>query len=670
MGVNNGHQIIVKMEHVVARELDLMLDLIEAKYPPDIPTTAIASTKRSIVCDVSNIIHKLSYRHSCIYSTLLVRDVALFLKRLAADTGYIVVPILDGDVRPQSKRDAFKRRFDCTMGRINSFFCRQSAMRIAAKPVGERTQAEKNDLMDYNKEAKRLETSSRLHVPNTFQHDLEMALEEVEAYFADRQSGGLVSRDTVKAEYESDYIMAHQIRNHTASLVYSSDGDMTALCGPTCLCIRNFDEECKRVKKKRKKGEIEAPPIFEYEIVCGSNTLMNMLKEHININSPNSKITYSKAKFPLLEESVPAFLTALYMVRIGCNVLPGGITGVTPLAIWKELEKMEETEQLVSSKRYTDIYNKLISFYLRKDKTKRLNTEYIRTYCQAFLCQPAVEMGSKNDPEAWKYVFFRPEALHPYLKMFAHPSSNIQIEEEESVRDTAAIKTCKEIDGINLPHSFLESEGSFTCVSCSQCFCSTCGYSPQKDRDDKRTKNSLIHYRSMEQDICVDCYKQNIFLPYSCTLEDVLSVEEMKRYLKERNKQLANDIVPHKVQELYELTLVEEQRQTDIDTVPFPTHPVKSLGIKDNKFEFGRLVAKFNIQGGGQFLNLPEIEDEMIAPIIGLFASIVRFDGTNSAAQKEIGYHLPVLDVLPSIFIDLANKSRVSSGFHLLKCCL
>ena len=151
MGIKNGGQIIFKMSNVVAKEIDLMLDVIMSNLPPGeqrIPS------KQSIDCDISNIIHKISYRHSSIFSTLLVRDVAIFLKQLAADTGYIVNAILDGDVRPQTKRDAFRRRYDSTMARVNSFFCRQSAMKIAAKPENERTDEDRANLVEFNKEAK------------------------------------------------------------------------------------------------------------------------------------------------------------------------------------------------------------------------------------------------------------------------------------------------------------------------------------------------------------------------------------------------------------------------------------------------------------------------------------------------------------------------------------
>ena len=131
-------------------------------------------------------------------------------------------------------------------------------------------------------------------------------------------------------------------------------------------------------------------------------------------------------------------------------------------------------------------------------------------------------MEDKNNPQEWKYVFFKPASLHPYLKIFAHPESEIEIEEE--YENVSEMKHCKGIDGINPSHTFLACEGSYTCVSCNECFCGHCRYSPAKDRDGRKTKNSLVYYNGMDNDMCVDCYKQRVFLPYSCTLADVLSI--------------------------------------------------------------------------------------------------------------------------------------------------
>ena len=86
-----------------------------------------------------------------------------------------------------------------------------------------------------------------------------------------------------------------------------------------------------------------------------------------------------------------------------------------------------------------------------------------------------------------------------------------------------------------------------------------------------------------------------------------------------------------------------------------------------NKYEFGKVVHTFSLQDGGLFIKSTNITNEMIAPVISLFASFVRHND-----DKEIytDYNSPVYDVMPSLFIDFANGSRAGSGFRLLKRCL
>ena len=49
------------------------------------------------------------------------------------ETGFIVTAIFDGDFRPHSKRDSFKRRYQHTMNQINSTYCRRAAMVLASQ---------------------------------------------------------------------------------------------------------------------------------------------------------------------------------------------------------------------------------------------------------------------------------------------------------------------------------------------------------------------------------------------------------------------------------------------------------------------------------------------------------------------------------------------------------
>ena len=83
--------------------------------------------------DISNLAHTLYLSPKCNNSENTVLEVAKFLKRFAHETGFIVTAVLDGDIRPQSKRDSFQRRFTSVMRKINGQYCRQYAMLLSAK---------------------------------------------------------------------------------------------------------------------------------------------------------------------------------------------------------------------------------------------------------------------------------------------------------------------------------------------------------------------------------------------------------------------------------------------------------------------------------------------------------------------------------------------------------
>ena len=205
--------------------------------------------------------------------------------------------ILDGDFCPQTKHDAFKRRYDSTMSRINSYYCWQSAMKLASKPVDALTAEEKKKLELFDKEAKYLESSSRMQVPTDFKDQLEEALIQISAFTIDGESGGYVSQEIIKAQFEVDYMIAHRFRSGECDIIYSTNSDMSTLCGPNCLSICSFGGN-----KKRKHGNDNCVR-NSYNISGSSNMLMESFQRFVGNNFPANKIKFEKARYPLLEHT-------------------------------------------------------------------------------------------------------------------------------------------------------------------------------------------------------------------------------------------------------------------------------------------------------------------------------------------------------------------------------
>ena len=141
-------------------------------------------------------------------------------------------------------------------------------MKIACKPIESLRNKERKKLDIYNREAKYLESATKMQVPTDFKDQLEEALNQICASVVDRESGGYVSQDIIKMEFEADYMIAYRFRSGQCDLIFSTDSDMSALCGPDCISICSFGEN-----KKRKHGKGNVVRNL-YNISGGSNKLM------------------------------------------------------------------------------------------------------------------------------------------------------------------------------------------------------------------------------------------------------------------------------------------------------------------------------------------------------------------------------------------------------------
>lgn len=83
---------------------------------------------------------------------------------------------------------------------------------------------------------------------------------------------------------------------------------------------------------------------------------------------------------------------------MGCDVLPGVIPGVTPLSISKKLKQIKEMG--ISDDDNVNKCKMLMEFLIKQDKSNKFSNGEICTYCEAFLFQPALKFGEKNNPQS------------------------------------------------------------------------------------------------------------------------------------------------------------------------------------------------------------------------------------------------------------------------------
>ena len=94
-----------------------------------------------------------------------------------------------------------------------------------------------------------------------------------------------MSDHIIKAEFEADYVIAYRFRNGLSHLVFSTDTNMTALCGIKCLSIRNFAKE-KNGNKNRKGNKNDENVRYVYKVTGGSNKLMQEIETHVKSTFP------------------------------------------------------------------------------------------------------------------------------------------------------------------------------------------------------------------------------------------------------------------------------------------------------------------------------------------------------------------------------------------------
>lgn len=134
--------------------------------------------------------------------------------------------------------------------------------------------------------------------------------------------------------------------------------------------------------------------------------------------------------------------------------------------------------------------------------------------------------------------------------------------------------------------------------------------------------------------------------------------------LNDKGFEVDSSAIPDKIEELFEAYILQNQLASiaddHLDGVIFPIYPASKI----NNFE---IISNISFSEGGKFIgNQSELPDKLLPPIFELFGTLVEYQENVS---KSTNFDHKVYDALPSIFIDMAEKSRCDSGFCLLKRC-
>lgn len=135
--------------------------------------------------------------------------------------------------------------------------------------------------------------------------------------------------------------------------------------------------------------------------------------------------------------------------------------------------------------------------------------------------------------------------------------------------------------------------------------------------------------------------------------------------LMENNYLIDKDTPANICQEWYDIyldSLVIQDKRTE--RFKFPVHAAKPL---HNKSVLGTEVMEFELIDGGKFIQEKDkLLDRDILLLLELMSAFVCINPGYSHCDFDKG----LFDVMPSLFVDVADGSRVDSGCRLLERCL
>lgn len=162
-----------------------------------------------------------------------------------ASVGFKVVVVCDGPVRHHTKRASIQRQSEKFSNKVESYLLRVQLMGImalkkATNDMVERTKLEEEENF-VSCDIKSIER--KLQYGNVDVGQIFFAV--LEEHVAKIPSNDLGTKDgcieVIQAEYQADSVLAFRQVNKFSDVVFSSDSDLLAHCGPTCLGIKLFN---------------------------------------------------------------------------------------------------------------------------------------------------------------------------------------------------------------------------------------------------------------------------------------------------------------------------------------------------------------------------------------------------------------------------------------------
>jgi hypothetical protein len=344
-----------------------------------------------------------------------------------------------------------------------------------------------------------------------------------------------------QAATQADSVICWRSINNMSDAAIANDSDFPVVAGVKMMLIRNWNGA---ILGKR-------PTLTNLELATSS---LAPLKQAIVGDLRLDEQTIKVAKYPLLETDDP-ILRGFIAVGSGCDALPGGVPGVGPGIIQKQLD----TSCTVSHLR---------GFYAKRTKKPEI---FFDALVASLLHEPG---NTSDDSGPFKYCIAPPPSLPNYLKAFSMPGAPIDL--------TLELETCCGPTGNE--HLFLKVEGETKCKECNTTICPLC------------IANLGAHVWVAEGDYCLQCFALSVVgASPDDAAEDGATQEKRKRLREEHNVSDAAELSMVEVEELFEaLVIQKELERGDADCIQYPLYATNALN--DNR------CIRFDFIDGAQFL--------------------------------------------------------------------
>lgn len=569
--------------------------------------------------------------------------------------GFIVVFVCDGENRHHSKRATVERKAKYQKVAIDTYIKKAELMKLAEMRINSNSIEEINQIIvkenALSNKLKTMETNqqaTKINVGDEFFINIQNAIEDIDLLQTKFYQIGYIL--VVKSEFQADSVLAYRCVMGLSDIVFSSDSDLVALAGSCCLGIKSY-----KFNEKSKYDKLS-----EIILYTPSSVVLNQVLESIHLCINSTRVMQSDHNF-FDDEVDDIRIRGLIAVGLGCDVYLPGINNLGKA----KMKKFIDDADILTFENIIDFYysflNKKKVCRKRKDSnehntsvddininnlnnmdnnldtfiSKEIFIDAMNVYVDALIYEPANYYEDEIIEEKAKYITKDiPIRLHKYIEAFSSNDPNISIYESGNNVMECIGTGCGE-------HCFLDYEEHFKCTACKNVICKYC-----------MIDDNNINY-------CYQCYLSEIAV-VSNKVTNQPTMREMRKELLEIGVETTNDDNISDITDLFDAMIENKSDYSyalsnTFDEVTLPLYPSTYLDSES-------ILFRFDPKNGGSFIrnNLCSLNNKL--DIIILMSKLVQTGNAKFKSGIDNMY-----SILPDIIVNFAERSRLHSGYRLLK---